>query len=67
MRGQKWPKIDPKPWTIVHGFDRFWAILKLSILLLRITQTIIILTLMEIGTFLEYSEVKTGVLVRGQK
>ena len=21
-------KIDPKAWTIVHGFDRFWTILK---------------------------------------
>ena len=41
VRGPKWPKIDPKPWTIVHGFHRFWAILKLSILLRKITQMII--------------------------
>ena len=52
VRGQKWPKIDPKPWTIVHGSDRFWAILKLSILMRKITQKIIISILLEIGTFL---------------
>ena len=33
-RVQKGAKIDPKPWTIVHGFGRIWTIFKTPIFML---------------------------------
>ena len=50
-------KIDPKPWTIVHGFERFLAILNVPIFFLYFASKTLGKTLKEIGS--SFSENKS--------
>ena len=54
---ENWPKIDPNAWTIVHGFDRFWAILNVPIFFLFFAEKTLEYTLKEIGS--SFSDINT--------
>ena len=53
MKIFKLAKIDHKPWTIVHGLDRFWSKSKLLFFFLNCIQRYFRKTLREIGRLSE--------------